>query len=100
MEIKKVLEHTCFQKDHPLSPINCRCRRYISTVQAAKLINEGSAQFVIKSYKNFPVEEICSVCNGQDKLKQSCSFCKSIGKVTLNKTIPVYGEDIITTVKE
>lgn len=99
METKKVLEHTCFQKNHPLSPVRCRCRKYISTVQAAKLITEGTAQFIIKGYKNFSIEEVCPLCAGMDGLKTSCSFCYKTGLVTVNKTTPVYGEDIITTVE-
>jgi hypothetical protein len=98
METKKVLEHTCFQKEHPLSPVGCRCRKFVSTIQAAKLISEGSAQFVVKSYKDLSIEEPCPVCGDQDKLKNSCSLCGKTGKVLVTKRLPVYGEDIITTV--
>jgi hypothetical protein len=97
MEIKKVLEHTCFQKNHPLSPMRCRCRKYISTVQAAKLVSQG-AEFVIKSYKALTVEEVCPVCGDQDKLKTNCSLCNKTGKVLITKNLPVYGDDIIVTV--
>lgn len=100
MDIKKVLEHTCFQKEHPLSPVRCRCRKYISTVRAAKLISEGAAQFIITGYKDLSIEEVCPVCAGQDKLKRSCSFCKQTGIILVTKRLPVYGEDIITTVGE
>lgn len=98
MEIKKILEHTCFQKDNPLSPIGCRCRKFVSTVQAAKLISEGSAQFVIKSYKALKTEELCLVCGDLDKLRDTCSLCGKTGKIWITRKLPVYGDDIITTV--
>ena len=100
MDIKMVLEHTCFQKDDPLTPVRCKCRKYISTIEAAKLITQGTAQFVIKGYKTVPREDICPHCNGADKLMQSCIVCKGAGKFTINVKLPIYGEDIIITVTE
>lgn len=100
MDIKMVLEHTCFQKDDPLTPVRCKCRKYISTIEAAKLITQGTAQFVVKGYKDFSYEEACSQCTGDEKLKRSCDLCKNTGKVTIHKKLEVYGEDIITTVTE
>lgn len=98
MEIKKVLEHTCFQKNDPLSPKRCRCRHYISVDDAAKLIAGGVAQYIIKSYRDACVEEACPVCGDQDKLRNSCAYCGRTGKLKINRKIPVYGEDIITSV--
>jgi hypothetical protein len=101
MENTRVLkEHSCFQKDHPLTPVRCRCRKYITEAEAAEKIRNGTAQYVIKSYKNLTVEEVCPVCFGDEKLVRSCSFCGKTGKVNVTKPLPVYGEDIIVTVAE
>jgi hypothetical protein len=100
MDIKMVLKHTCFKKDDPLTPIGCRCRKFISTVEAATLITQGSAQFVIKGYKDLNIEETCTTCAGDEKLQRSCSHCKRTGKIIVTKKLPVYGEDIIITVTE
>jgi hypothetical protein len=98
MDTKKILEHTCFQRDNPLSPVGCRCRKYITTVEAAKLITQGSAQFVVKGYKTASIEEDCPLCAGQEKRVRSCVMCKRTGKVTVNKKMEIYGDDIIITI--
>lgn len=96
---KKVLEHTCFQKEHPLSPVKCRCRKRISLEKAKELVAQG-AQFVIVRYSTTTVEEPCSICEGKENLVKNCSYCGRSGKISVKKTVPVYGEDIIRTVGE
>jgi hypothetical protein len=100
MENRKVLEHTCFQKEHPLSPVRCRCRKYVTTEIAAKLIAEGSAQYVVKRWQDVISEEQCIICNGDDKLVRSCPACFKTGRARVLRQIPVFGEDIITSVGE
>jgi len=99
MAKKKVLEHTCFQKEHPLSPVKCRCRKYISIDKAKELVAQG-AQFVIARYSEIATEEPCVICEGKENLVKNCSFCGKTGKITVKKVVPVYGEDIILTVGE
>jgi len=99
MGTKKVLEHTCFQKDHPLSPVKCRCRKYISLDKAKELVAQG-AQFVIIRYSSIATEEPCPICEAKENLTKNCSYCHKTGKITVNKVVPVYGEDIILTVGE
>jgi hypothetical protein len=100
MEIKKVLMHTCFQQDHPLSPVKCRCRKYIPAVDALRMIAEGTAQVVVKKYVDLEVQEPCPICAGDEKLVRSCFACSKLGKVTVTKKQPIYGEDVIVTVGE
>ena len=95
---KQVREHTCFQKEHPLSPVNCNCRKYIDITEADRLVAEGIGQNIVKSYKTLTVEEVCPTCAGDEKLKRSCTHCRTTGTVQVNKQLPVYGEDIIVTV--
>jgi len=95
---KQVRGHTCFQKEHPLSPVNCNCRKYIDITEADRLVAEGIGQNIVKSYKTLTVEEVCPTCAGDEKLKRSCTHCRTTGTVQVNKQLPVYGEDIIVTV--
>lgn len=95
---KQVREHTCFQKEHPLSPVNCNCRKYIDITEADRLVAEGIGQNIVKSYKTLTVEEVCPTCAGDEKLKRSCTHCRTTGTVQVNRQLPVYGEDIIVTV--
>lgn len=96
----KVKLHTCFRKDEPLSPKKCRCRKYVTVEEALKLITTGTAQFIIKKYVEVLSEEICFVCGGDEKLAKNCSFCLKTGKVNVLKKIPVFGEDIISSVQD
>ena len=100
MVTKMVLEHTCHQAKDPLTPVRCKCRKYISMIEAAKLITQGVAQFVEKGYKDFSYEEACSQCLGDEKSKRTCDLCKNTGKVTIHKRQAIYGDDIIITVSE
>lgn len=97
METKKVRKHTCFQNgpgQDPLSPKNCNCRKYIAVTEAAVLVKESEAQYVVARYAE--VSDICPICNGEEKLTKLCSNCKNTGKIIRKE--PVYGEDIIVSV--
>ena len=97
METKKVRKHTCFQNglgQDPLNPKNCNCRKYVTTTEAALLVKESEAQYVVTRYAE--VSDACPVCDGQDILKNSCIRCEKTGKIIRKE--PVYGEDIIVSV--
>lgn len=96
METKKVRKHTCFQKgvgQDPLIPKNCNCRKLISTTEAALMVKQEAARYVVVRYAE--VSDVCPMCNGQDDLKLFCSRCEKTGKILRKE--PVEGEDIIVT---
>jgi hypothetical protein len=96
MEIRKVLVHSCFQKKKKvLSPTKCRCRQYLSVMEAASLVNQGLAQYVIASEKIVESDEVCNVCAGIDNLKKTCTVCGGTGSVKHSKVFVIRGEDII-----
>jgi DnaJ-class molecular chaperone len=44
------------------------------------------------------VEESCPTCGEDEKLRRSCTHCRTTGTVQVNKKIAVYGDAIIVTV--
>jgi hypothetical protein len=101
---KRVLVHTCFQHkkgteaDTPLSPKKCRCRQYMSAVEAAKEVSIGAAQYVRAVDKIIEADQDCVICGSVERLKKSCQWCKGTGIVKAGVHIKVDGEDIIRTV--
>jgi hypothetical protein len=98
METRKVLKHTCFQQQDPLRPKRCRCRKYVTTTEAARLVKDGGAQYVVAYEREIAVEEVCNVCGNDEKLRRTCLECNHTGKHMVEKKIPIYGDDIIITV--
>ena len=98
MEIKKVLEHTCFQLkgDGPMSPRKCRCRKFVTVEQAKTKVSLGLAEYVHVGDKIVVTEQDCTHCNEQ--YRRSCRECSGTGKITKREKTPVHGEDIIVTV--
>lgn len=95
MELKKIRVHTCSnQRVIGYIEQKCRCRKYVTLEKAAELIDSGYAANVVKSFKVVEIKEPCSVCEGLEALKKSCSFCKKTGEVTASKTFFEYGEDV------
>lgn len=94
MEIKKVKVHTCNQRIQGDLSDKCRCRRFVTQHTASRLVDEGIAAYVVKSYKTIKEELKCPVCENIEDLKKSCSLCGKTGTVFDKKTIFEYGEDI------
>ena len=86
MEIRKVKKHTCNQGP---SPKDCNCRKYISETEAANLVNNGRAEWVVVKCKETSAD--CPICEN-DKYRDTCSNCNKTGKI--RKREAVYGEDI------
>lgn len=101
METKQVKVHSCFQvkkgleKDTPLSPKKCRCRQYMSVIEAATFVGRGLAQYVVTGEKSTETEEVCSICAGVDNLKKVCTACGKTGVIKSKKVFDIRGEDII-----
>jgi hypothetical protein len=96
-EIRKVLVHSCFDKesDTPLMPKGCRCRTWKSTTEAAKLVESGIYRYVLAFEKTVQTEEICPNCSNDKNLKKTCIQCDKTGTVLVTSKYPVLGEDII-----
>jgi len=100
MENTKVRLHTCDQvKEDNLKPEGllaekCRCRKLVTLKKAAELIEDGVARNIIISYQVVEVEDVCSVCGGQDGFKKRCRVCNNTGKVLKDKPVIETGEDI------
>jgi hypothetical protein len=97
MEIRKVLVHSCFDKksDIPLTPKDCRCRRWKSADEAAKLVRDGTYRYIVVSGKSVQIEETCPICSDDKNSKKNCIGCNRTGKVLVTADYPVLGEDII-----
>ncbi|VVB52925.1 Uncharacterised protein [uncultured archaeon] len=98
MEIRKVLEHTCFQATGkgPFSPSKCRCRKYVSMDEARTKVALGVSQYVHVGNKRLVSEEVCEHCT--EETKKSCDVCKGTKAYERIYVLPIYGDDIISTV--
>lgn len=93
--ISKIRVHTCGnQRYEGYITEKCRCRKYVTQEKAEQLKNDGYAAHVITSIKTIDVEDICSMCEGNDRLKKSCKACGKTGIETKKRNLIEYGEDI------
>jgi hypothetical protein len=97
MEIRKILVHSCFDResDTPLMPKGCKCRRWRTADEAARLVQSGTYRYILASEKTVETEETCPTCSNDKNLKKNCAGCNRTGKILVTSKYPVLGEDII-----
>lgn len=100
MENTQVRLHTCDQVNgdglriEGLVDEKCRCRKFVSLVEAAQLILDGAALSIIVSAEPIEEKKRCHICEGLDTLIKTCDNCKRTGFVTETRLDIRRGEDI------
>lgn len=93
--MKLSIEHTCFSQHlNENKPKRCSCRKRITQAEATRLVERGFADWIILSYTDTVIKEICHICFNSD-LKKSCQECKSLGEIEKSIKIKNYGTDIV-----
>lgn len=98
MAVSKI--HYCKSQEYVAQRIDdppaakCRCKKYIGSDKAKKMVDEGAAKFIVLSRSQAPVDVPCPLCQADSEVK-NCANCRGTGKVSINNISEVVGDDIV-----
>ena len=72
----------------------CRCRKFVTLVEATLMVKLGEAKWAVVARKRVPVEKACPLCHGSDDVMNCANECKD-GKVEVFEEIDSYNNDIV-----
>lgn len=92
--MRKIKVHTCIKQEkvvygllEPGQANRCSCRQRVTLKKATKMVQDGEADWTVKSRTRGERLEICSLCDGTGD--KSCAKCHGT-----HKTLEPYVEDI------
>src|ERR1700674_1691265 len=88
--------HVCFQQslNESRPKKKCKCRKKVSISEATRLVEQGTAQWLILDRYTVIDKEVCPICSG-GSLKKGCQNCGGSGKIETQNQVEVLGNDIV-----
>ena len=98
--IKKVLVHSCLKKEQgwdedSVLPDGCRCRRWITVLEAKGFVDTGEAAFVTVLRRGGESEADCHICGKLPEYQKHCTACEGTGIIKTKKDVSIRGENIV-----